>query len=262
MITRRAPVGPISVPLSSSYDPERNRLPSRLAPQREDTALISDDNGTGPGRAIPPISSLVDESQTDPFARNLLFSGSVEPPSGPHTPAPVSRRRHRSLFFSGDDDVEDDVNGNNGVGYNAQEDNDDTQDGLDDTQEDSNSHRASCSNSPRPTPSTGSPRKTRSSPAQRRRNKQITDLVQACTGRSLEIRIRMEEEKTKREEMRFALKREEGERRERMREKEQEWLLQLIRLSRQGQRGSQDGSQNGFNLGPLLSLGNAEEAQF
>ncbi|CDW98254.1 hypothetical protein [Sporisorium scitamineum] len=64
----------------------------------------------------------------------------------------------------------------------------------------------------------------------------------------------MEEEKTKREEMRFALKREEGERRERMREKEQEWLLQLIRLSRQGQRGSQDGSQNGFNLGPLLSL--------
>ncbi|SAM80728.1 uncharacterized protein UBRO_20580 [Ustilago bromivora] len=79
-------------------------------------------------------------------------------------------------------------------------------------------------------PATGTtPKKSRPSPS-KSKQEELLEIVCACTQDTLQARIKVEEEHTKREEMCIQFAREESERQECMRAEEHGWLMEMVQM--------------------------------
>jgi hypothetical protein len=103
--------------------------------------------------------------------------------------------------------------------------------------------------SPDRSTASGSPKKARSSSSKSKRD-DLSEIVRACTSESLASRIRLEEERTKREEMRLNFQREEAIRQERMRADERRFLIQMLQITSQAANNRQ---QTDINFESMLA---------
>ncbi|KAJ1026043.1 hypothetical protein NDA18_003703 [Ustilago nuda] len=103
-------------------------------------------------------------------------------------------------------------------------------------------------------PATGTtPKKSRSSTSKSKRE-ELSEIVWACTQDMLQAQIKVEEERTKREEMRIQFAREESERKEHMQTEECGWLMEMVQMMNPNLPfGNIAGSsQSNLDLDPLV----------
>ncbi|KAJ1028939.1 hypothetical protein NDA18_002958 [Ustilago nuda] len=103
-------------------------------------------------------------------------------------------------------------------------------------------------------PATGTtPKKSRPSTS-KSKQEELLEIVQACTQDMLQARIKVEEERTKREEMCIQFAREESERQEHMQTEERGWLMEMVQMMNPNLPfGNIAGSsQSNLDLDPLV----------
>lgn len=247
MMSSRPETGPVVLLTSQPYDAQP---PSSSQASTADADIDMDDisdSSFPQRRSIPSLESIHKESRTDPLSMHVLSSSSSanaassssrspfantsgSPSTGPtpFTATPINtptRQRSASTAF-GADEIDD------GDGSNVFR-----------------------------SPALGStPKKSRTS-ALKSKREELSDIVRACTQDTLQARIKVEEERTKREEMRIQFAREESKRAERMRIEERRWIMDLMQMVNSGLqlRNINTGGEGNANIDPFLAAMNMSQ---
>ena len=205
MINSWPATGPLALVHSGSYDP----TPTQQTTQQDDDAMDeSDDPPYSQSRSIPALDSLSQSARNDPFAARVISTSSSStsiqftpptPPtsavstSGASSSTTPSCQRSASTAFG--------VDGDNDM--------------------DSDSAARSST--------TGTPKKSRTSSSKNKRD-HLGDILKACAADTLAARIQVEEERTKREQMRLQFQREENERKEHAEEANRNFIYRILAM--------------------------------
>ena len=196
-MSSRSPSGPITLVTSLPYDPTPPQDSMQSQPEAhcmdEDDL---DDNYFASGRNIPGLDSIAESQEHDPLARRVLRTASTGMATT-HSPAVVSLSNTtlaspptslRSANAAAEMDTDADLG----------------------------------TESPTRASSTGGTSNNSRASSSKNKRQDLFDIVRACTSEQAAARIRIEEERTKREEMRLQYQREESIRRENREREESE----------------------------------------
>ena len=220
LMSSRQSSGPVRLVTSSPYDQSQRQPSLPSASQSLPSASQSSTTGTeepmdedvvySQSRPVAGLDEIAAQSQHDPRSRRVISTSSTSSSVQTATPSPfvtipgstptrnptasTSRHRSASAAFGADGDADSD--------------------------------------SALLTSASPSPRKLQSSPSKNKRV-EVPDVVRAATADQLQARIKVEEERTKREEMRLSFQREESERKDRRKREEGERQERIFKQQEQ-----------------------------